>query len=543
MAHFPVRQSYSTREIRETANRGQILQMRNGTIVADYGDTRITAADYGNGISAAFAACEPGDTILMRGVYAAGPCTLAQSRVKVICDDVMIVPKTTPPYSALLTISGADCDVSGIVADGKAQANDVSDACGIKVTGVRCMLRDVECNNILGKATVGDDTTIYYDANGLHIAATDVTVDGYVTRDVGYAGLILENANRGTFKNLKIINPHNRSINIQGANDCEWISIDSVDGLLDSATAQPNGPGTTAGVVINVNQAGRIHALHLTNIKMRNAAVVSAGNSYNHASTLDMLKVQNVDQLYMDNVQLRHGDNAHATGVTTSFRWETTTQDPPREVYIRNSMFSEGFTWGGQYPDYVHLENSHFGYDLCSSAVLIYNVRAKHFLAKSCSFNCYDKTRVFTLSASHAATDRFEIIDSEFKGNKATSLYVITGGIHLSAGNNLFVGNTLDNTGAGDFFRCHSTDDEFGNLSLTTDRNGDMLWDKDIGGSGDGKHPPTGAGPSFFTGLTVPAVNGKRILNTGGDVLDVGGVNAIPTQGWVSRDGAWVAYP
>jgi hypothetical protein len=118
---------------------GKIVLMRAGVMVGDYGDGRITPADYGVGLTAAFAAAQAGDTIMAKGVCASTTgLTLSQNAVKLLCEDVCIIP--SGDYSGLLTISGDDNLVRGITADGRVSGTPLANAgegIGIDISGNR----------------------------------------------------------------------------------------------------------------------------------------------------------------------------------------------------------------------------------------------------------------------------------------------------------------------------------------------------------------------------------------------------------------------
>ena len=118
---------------------GRIVLVRNGRFIADYDDSRITTDDYGNGLTAALAALQPGDTLMARGIRAStAGLTCSQSNVQLLFEDVTVIPKTTTNYAALFAVSGSDCLLRGLTTDGRVggvpQAN-TGEGIGIDVQG------------------------------------------------------------------------------------------------------------------------------------------------------------------------------------------------------------------------------------------------------------------------------------------------------------------------------------------------------------------------------------------------------------------------
>lgn len=507
--------NYTSAQVRALANNGQILLVRDGAIVSDYGDTRVTATDYFAGLVAAFAAASAGDVIMCRGIKATGKeLDLAQSNVKWLCEDVTITP--TSGYNNIVLLNGADSEIHGLKIAGGGTANTGSGK-GLTVNGIGAKVYRCEVSGTRG-TTATDGGTLY-------CQEADQVVDGFVSKDAGYAGIYGLNANRLTLRNIEIYDPLDRGMNFAGSTALDWISLENVRGICDLGVIDYGGVG------INWNTDGIIGTVRMSNVNLHNND--TAGNSYNGTSNHTCMKVQSMNTLIMSNCTFWHGDNSGA-GESPSWRMEDPLLNPPpNEIYVDNCYFSDGFRFNGAKPKFVRVTNSSIGADLCSSSVLIYTLHCDDIAFLGCNMNMHAKTRLFTFSASRAATDRFRLVDCRLVANKATNAYIADANAALSTGYNTVAGNTYVNSGGGGWDRGA---DEFSELSLTTDHAGDMLFDGTKVGTGQGKHPASGSGPNYFSGLTCPAVNGRRVWNINWKAT---GSPSPAERAWIANAGNW----
>lgn len=531
MAHFPQRQSFTTRQIRETANRGQILQMRAGQVVKDHGDTRVSSNDYGNGIREALAQALPGDTIMARSIRAAGQAptgavfALDVPNVRVLCEDVTLIPDGNYDYLLEITANATDCTIHGLTLDGLEMPN-TSDGFGLVVHGDRAVIRNCEVSRIMG------DTLVNGHGSCTYITGEDVLIDQYTSHGGMYSSIIAHSANRLKLFNLRIFNPGDRAINLQGGSPVDYVEIDSCVGVMNT------GSGQTAGVFMNVNPSAVYKTLRISNYHMTNSDVIATGVSYNFEGTLGMMKIQNVEELHLSHVTLKHGTNAFVGPGPTyyhthSLRFETGSYTIPR-CYFTDCDFSGSFGWGDQYAEYVRWERCQLGADIMEAAAQSYTFHCKDFAARDCVFNLHaggdpvltTVPRMFTVSSDHAPTDRVAIRDCLFLADTPLRCSIFNRHIMNSVGNNVLTGNSLVNSGysgSGEGFVLVGDDSSnrtavtYGNLASATNANGDLLFDKNNIWSGSfdaaGEMPIPGSTSPYFVGMPVPTTG--RIVNDG----------------------------
>jgi hypothetical protein len=191
------------------------------------------------------------------------------------------------------------------------------------------------------------------------------------------------------------------------------------------------------------------------------------------------------------------------------------------------------FNFAGQRPDFVRLNNSHFGLRVMNRNELITDFSCPDFMANDCEFNSH-AGNVIDYESTHAAGDWTRFYNCRFLSNSASNRYVRSAGTpRTNIGKIIFAGCTLNNAGAGPMYVSSS---EFDELAYATDYNGDLLFDDTLIGTGGGAHPDPGAGPSYFSGLPVPSTNGRKIwnINWSPDLTQV-----ISEKGWIAHNGVW----
>jgi len=510
---------------RSFAQPGQMLLIRAGNVVADYGNSRVSAADYGNGFLAALAAAQSGDT-LMCGPLCASlvNATLTASNVKILCTGTEL--NRSGNYTHLFKSTGDDNYVEGLIANGAGTANTGSGV-GLYITGDRNHFHQCEANGTRGTTpTNGDGTGLRIDGN------TDTVITSYRSTDSGYNAVWFRTANRVTLDGAEIVNCV-RSMGFNSTTDLDWIQVSNVNAVNSTV-------GNSALMNMNIDDGVALDELRMTNIALTDTDMISAGYSYNSASGNQLMKLQNTTNIYLDNVNLTHGLNAGAGGGRTFYIQSYLGNVAPDRLIVKNSSFSDNMVFGLKVP-YMLWEGCRFGVRQSQATVAWYTLHAELAQFHGCEFNIHGASRVFTTSASQATTDRYEFKHSKFKADNASNVFLTqlsgSGNLGTYAGNILFdETNSLSNSGAGDFLRSN---DRFETLAWTTDRNGDMLLDDGNiwsgSGSDDGKHPIPGGSAPYFSGLGVPA-NGKRIWNINWSPDDT---QVVPEKGFISHGGEW----
>lgn len=488
----------TTSSVRRTANSGQILLFRNGAIAADYGDTRVTASDYGNGIKAAFAALQSGDELVVGPMIAEGvEFGLTQSNVKLFFSGCTLKPNAD--YSFIFQSTGADVLVQGLVVDGYALANNSVGGTGIWIDGDRNRILDCEARRTRGLNTTSGSA--FYVGN-----CKDTVVDRLYCYNAKYSGIILNDVQRCELHNVLVHDCIDRAVNIQGDEDMDLIKIRNFHGIVTDTTLTTNGPG------INVNNTSTLSVLDIDGLVLHVADTVAPGISYDDVNNRTLFKIQETTKWVMKNAHFIHGRN-DGDGQNISVRLENVVNGhaAPEEIIWEDVILSDDFQFQSNYLEYMNWNRVHLGHRSNDLGYLAWYCRAKEWIVRDSVFNMHAGTAALLMSSSHASTDYWEFVNNRFIANKASTVYVVAGGeLRDSFGNGVWYRNTLENPGGGTIGLSNS---EIETLQMTTDHTGNLLWDEDIVGSGINKHPDSGSSAPWFSTCPVgPA--GTQIVNT-----------------------------
>lgn len=514
MTTTPIRSSFGAR--------GSILQIRNGEIYRNHAAGAITASEFGTSLTTALAAVSPGDTLAMRGFTATGKnWSRTVNNVRILCDDVTLLLDGNDNYAYGLQLNGDDLFLSGLTIDGGGIASGAANVYGIYISGGdRVTLDNCSTQDVLGPdaATAG----IWFGTSN----------DGLVRRCSslrdGWFGLVNSNSNRFTLDGFRCTDPKSRALNPTCSVPLDWMSYRNLHLTQSVAT-------TSASIMLNLNFFATVSDFYLENALMFHADVVSAGVSWNDgSSSVSLLKMQDVTRMRMARVQMLHGVNQ--ANLSQSWRIESTSFPGIDELYIDDCVFAGGVQFAGQRSNVMRFRNTTFGAwhnDLTSSLIL--DLAADDFESTACTYNSYT-TPAIRIGLARLATDKYRWLDNSFTTNSGSNTTIFhSNPLRTSIGNLIFAGNKFDNTGAG---TMNISASELDTLALSTDRNGDLLFDSDLIGTGAGKHPDPGTGPYFVT-LTPPSRNGLKIHNIhwSPDLTQL-----IPEKAWIAHNGAWKEY-
>jgi hypothetical protein len=508
--------SYSTSEIRNVAQRGQLLQIRSGAILTDHGDTAATASEFGTALTSAIAALQAGDSLHMRGFEASGKnWDVTTNNVRIVAEEVTLLPQSNWDFGLRLN-SVDDCYVQGLHIDGKSAANTgLGEA--FWVLGDRNILRRNSSANTRGQSAQAASVWMY--------TGDDCAVFDHVSINDGWYG-IAAGGNRFVLDGFVCINPLSRALNPFAPTAALQYQV------YRNVHAVQNVLTTAASISLNANYAYTVSDLYIENCQFNHGDNHAPGVSWDDVSTPQLAKFQDITRLHLSNVILNHGSNS-ASGFDQSMRFDSPPNVYVSEVYMNDCRLAGCFNFATQRPDVVRWNNCHFGTRHMNRAELITDFSCKDFLAESCTFNSHAGSTL-DFEATHAATDWTRFVNCRFTCNNAANRYVRSSGTpRTNIGRFVFSGCTLDNTGAGEMYLSSS---ELDDLAMSTDRNGNLLFDASRVGTGANKHPAPGAGPTYFTGMPVPTRNGMRIYNID---FTTAGPNTYPERVWTSNGGSW----
>jgi hypothetical protein len=525
------------------AGPGQVLYVRSGRVLEDYGKTRVTDADYGNGILAAIAYAnasgQAGDAIMCGQMRAAlVDATLNVSNVRLYGAETEIIRSGN--YAHQLKIVGDNNEVRGFRFNGQGVAN-TGFGYGVWITGARAILE--------GNEVSGQRGTTVTDGHGtcVRIDGDDAVVKDFTSRDAGYAALSMHNADRLTVDGANILDPH-RALAITGTVNMDWINLRNIRAYRIAA---PTITADGAYLNMNISDGVSLGELRMTNVSLEDGDMISAGVSYNDVDGHQMAKIQNARKVVMDNVQLLHGTNQSTGTVRSIYLQAFQSNLAPEELIMRGCTLADAFVCSEKI-GYFHAEDTYFGSNhIADYNEVFYRLYAKNVLFHGCTFNLYTKDKVFAIYGltknPDAANDRYEFRNNRFIGSKNGDQYVFAasdgssenGSMEPSIGKIIFdKTNSIVKTGTGAFKHSDTANEE---LCTDTDSNGDLLFDGSLG-----RHPAPGAGPSYFTStpaLTVPA-NGKKIWNVNYDPAAVSEDATLKQmhKGWIANGGTWKRY-
>jgi hypothetical protein len=518
---------------------GHILHIRDGVVLQNYGENRVSEADYGNGILAAIAAANvTGDVVDIGPMRAAlVNASINTAGVKVRGHETEIV--RSGDYTYMLRLNASDIEVRGLRILGEGIPNTGSGwGMHVSSTANRCIVENCEVSGQRGTTVInGDGTCIRVDGD-------DCVIMGYVSRDAGYAALSMNNSDRLTVDGANIIDPH-RALAITGQANMSWINLRNIRAYRIAApVVQADG----AYLNMNIDDGVSLGELRMTNVSLEDGDMIGAGVSYNDADGHQMFKAQNTTKIIMDNVQLLHGTNAGAGLVRSMYLQQFQANVAPDELIMKNCTLADAFICSEKI-GYFHAEDCYFGKKHISDYnEIFYRLFAEQVKFDGCTFNLHGKSKVFaifdTVRNPDAANDCYYFRNNRFIGSSASSQFVFklndgtdNGSLVPSVGRIIFdKSNTIENSGAGEMYHSDDAGEE---LITDTDANGDLLYDGTLG-----RHPAPGAGPAYFTGipsLPVPA-NGRKVWNVNYDPVFGGVENALILEnhkGWIANGGAW----
>lgn len=517
--------------------RGEILLYRDGVLFRDYGDALTTTTALGTALKAAITALTADDILVVGpGVYSTADCTVAASNVRVIANGAVISKPSGTNYSHLIKVTGDDVQVLGVSVDGTAAAN-TGTGLGIHVTGDRCRLEKVSAKGTRGTTPgSGDGSAVKIDD------CTDTVIDGLYIEDPEYSGLWLNKTPYCYVSNVRVVDAQNRSLSINSS-----VALDLID--ISNFSAVANTAGCKARWNTNIDVGITLRELRMTNVTLVDTDMVGAGVSYQDESS-QMIKFQNIERVIWDGVTLVHGG---ATGAGSPAARTVYIQDiespgedntPPDLWVIKNSSFSSAFVCALKLPKLI-VENSHFGVrDENDYNELFYRLQCNFAEFTDCVFDSGSKTQIFELGSDTNIADRYIFKRCDFRSNSASSTYIMNQSddedLTTLAGCFIFdETNTLDNAGAGTMYKTNNVN---GNLVLTTNATGDLLWYDSIVGTGSGQHPDATAGPTYFADLAANAA-GTLIWNVNWEPGDAYGTsNQSPVKCWKSNGTSWLAF-
>lgn len=455
------------------AHRGEILLYRDGLLFRDYGDTRLSSNDYGDGLKAAVAAMSVGDTLLVGpGVYNAVDVTMTAARAKAIFNGSVIYKRSGSDYDHLFKSTGDDCVIQGLSVDGDAAVNATGTGYGIHITGDRTRLLDASAESTRGQTVdSGHGSTVKIDD------CNDVRVERLYSKDAGYTGLWLNKTPRFTCDGGYVLDAADKGLSVNSSVDLSLISISNWYGLAVT-------PGTFARWNTNIDEGITLGEMRLNNVHLTDTDMISAGVSYEDESS-QMFKFQNIRKMIMNNSSFVHGSAigvgppAARTIYMQSEESPGETNTPPEEWYINLCSFASAIVCELKLP-YLIAKQSHFGSgNLDDYNELFYRLRANYAKFEDCIFNTYAKTQVLEMGSDVANTDRYEFVNNRFTGESASSIRFMSqdDDVDLTTLAGCFLldeTNTFENTGAGEMYR---SDNVNANLILTTNKNGDLLFD------------------------------------------------------------------
>lgn len=537
-----------------TATTGpQILWVRNGVTLQEWVGSATTPAQFGTQLTAALA--EPlltsGDELRLSNFVAEGNgWTLADNGVKLICEHVTLRPLSVGVvnYAQLFNVTGNDCEIIGLIVDGKALAN-AGDGAGIRCSGDRCHFRNIEAHRTRGGAGSNPSALVLQGAD-------DVVVDGYRSVEAGYASVRLVGNMRATVNNVYIKDPINRALNLEGTGNYERA-------VFNNWEAEYLTPIGQAGVFVNFNVDGMVDRVEMTNCHFYNADVWGAGFSYNEASPLQMVKMHGVRRAKFTNCTWWHGENLTLApgGVryaAPTFRFPGPGEGPtPEEVTWENCMFASNISFTTtDHINKIRLINCEVGVRACYNSAPLLDLRVKDFTAEACRINMHQRTTAIRYHSGTLSTDRSRVTNCRFTFNplSPTTGYVFNGSDGVAPRS--AIGNFIVHSNTVEYPSGSLLNIGFGaitHLLARTDPNGDMLWDSTLSppppatiGSDDLPYPWTGytgtaqADPltGYFPSVPIPITKGRRIINqTYTPLAAANTVNAI--KAWVVTGGVW----
>ena len=503
---------------------GAIWLVRDNAIVKDYADTRVTEIDYGNGLQQALTDAQAFDTIMV------GPGRFQGVNIQADTPDVTIIFNntellaSTAAYDQLfhITATALRNELIGLTTR-DSNPGVTGEGAGIRVNGNESKV--IDCKGYDHKGTLGTQ------GYGLWAIGADLEIRRYFATGCKYTGIRTNDANRLLIADSFLLNngtdpARNRCIQIEGSLTIDWVRIENTTTLSNVADT---------GALINISTNGRIENVTFSNVKTINKV------QYNTTAREQNMKFQNIGVLTLDNCVLQHLTNA-GTGFHTGIAFDF----PVDELNMKNCIFSDGASLVNGTTnrlERVNVDGCYFGRDQSENAggLFIWGVNGRHVSFRNTTFNCHDSFRIFSQFPNENANagDVLEFDNCHFTGSNDTSHQNIADDVDpprlLQNPRKVINTNaTYANTGIGGFeFRPSNWEGTNGNenmnLMMSTNNNGDMLWDSTRVGSG----PTEGMPAAPFTG--VPGYKGQKIIDISW--------SGTGTREWQFGGTAWAPVP
>lgn len=485
-------------------------------------------------------------------------------------------------HSSIIRFNGSDCVAGGFTVDGR-EVTSSSTGYGIHITAPRFRLSDVWVR----------DTKSASATNGSGIVAThpDIILDNVLVENATYAGMILSDTEGLVIQNCEVRNCA-RALNFQGLVPLNRMIVNGFKGL---ATL----PGKSA--FVNFNRAANTKHVSLTDFHLEDRDQILPGVSYDVNFQPEMMKAQDIDLLEMNDFSLLNGINQYTpNGSQLSFRLESTLQQKVRKIHMSNGVMSGSISFAGHKPDEWLIDKCVIGRDhAVTGSHILYHMAKRTKITNSEIFTHNSGYCLYTIAgvagsssspvykinfdydvatlaqmlaltgvATNALcrvaetqsawyfiggspalidnwsqvdcllpTDTLEMTDNEIIANKSSgTTYLVTESIKYMAGRVIFAANNWRQLGAAAILPSNKATST---MTISTDRNGDILWDEDIAAAGDfaGYHLAAGAGPNYFSTLPCPAKDGVRIRN-----IRYGNGTTATWRELISAGGNWKAF-
>ena len=501
---------------------GSIWHVRGNDVLHDYGDTRVSEQDYGNGLAEALGASGPsvftaGDSIVVGpGRFALDNTTCAVPNTDLLFHRTELIPVNTA-YDIILSLSADRIVCEGLRTNGASVAGS-GDACGLRIQGNNVTVRNCKGSNHAGGTSV--------QGYAFFITGSDVHIENCGGENNQYTAIRGAAANRITILGGKYINngtgaTANRAIQLEGNSFVDWIKLLGV-------TTYAGVSGT--GALINFGNAGGTGKLYMCGCSIINDNQEGSGNSYNTANREQCMKLQDIQHVHLENNIFQHGANANPAGNVTGFAMDLPLSGLPlKTLKVIGNYFSDGFQLPGlqRWDDSIIVEKNTFGIDRCEvqPAGYIFQVpNAQLVRFEKNSFNVH-AGRPFSVTSSVANVgDRFELINNRIYGNRSGSHINIADDPNGSGGGPALLKNGWNVLSSGNYgsnadptfdFRFSDWEldgDENLNLLLQQRGDGAMLFDDTKIGSGPTQGmPDPGTSPPYFP--TLPGRKTQQVLN------------------------------
>lgn len=492
----------------------QILLFRGNVLVDDFSQGAVTASQVGAGLVAAAAAMQDGDVLICgSGEAEATGVTFTANNTKMTFNGMRVVPPSGSNYSYIVGIDGDFNEIFGLEVDGKLQANGTNYARGLDISGNSNKLSNCSANRVYG--------SLLDSGSGVAVSGDDNLLTNLTTEENNYFGLVVS-GDRLRFSGL-FKDPNYGAFKVIGGLKAlyDGIFINDVKVSAIKSTSE-------ARIEFAMENSSVFRAVHIDGLDQYMGRHVSATQSYNTSNQEQCIRLDSAHEIHINNSRCSIGENA-GSGASTGLAINGTVT----RLFVRDSWFSGGLTFGPQYTDVVDIEGSTFGGDYCEGTYLVHNIKCGYFRATDTHFDLHNAVRVFNYDPSQISPRRVHFDNCTFTGHSAGDQYLVTND-HAQQCSGTTVNYNATYTAAGGGTLTPSNGYE-GNLVLTTDANGSMLFEDTAINNG---MPDPGAGPNYFTTL-ASGPNGSKILNIN---WTPDGTQVTPEAEFICHAGVWKEY-